>query len=65
MNFKKLLGSKTFWTGLGTVGYGVYLIASGNVETGAPTIAAGLGMIFIRDSISKVENEKNKHNRFN
>lgn len=54
MNFLELLKSKTFWTGLGTVGYGIYLCTSGNANEGVTTILTGLGMIFLRNSVGKL-----------
>lgn len=53
MNFQELLKSKTFWTGLGSVGYGVYLLIQGEVETGINAVIMGLSVMFIRDAISK------------
>jgi len=45
--------SKTFWTGLGAVGFGVTLIVGGDTEAGMQTILGGLGMIFLRQGIAK------------
>jgi len=45
--------SKTFWTGIGTVGYGVYLITAGDTGVGVQTVLGGLGIIFLRSGIDK------------
>jgi len=48
-----MLKSKTFWTGLGTVGFGIYLVATGDTTTGVQTISVGLGMIFLKHAVAK------------
>jgi hypothetical protein len=53
MKLRKLLRTKTFWAGIGTIGTGVYLIVNGNVVEGIQSISGGLGMIFIRDALVK------------
>lgn len=50
---KKLLKSKTFWTGIGTIIAGAVTIANGDKAAGIEMVAAGLAMIFIRDAIRK------------
>lgn len=45
--------SKTFWTGLGGVGYGIYTLVTGDTDTGIKMIFAGLGLIFMRDAVEK------------
>lgn len=45
--------SKTFWTGIGTIGFGVVLITQGEQEKGIQTILAGLGLIFLRQGVEK------------
>lgn len=51
----RTLKTKSFWVGLGTVVYGVTLIAQGNVEVGIPTVMGGLAVMAGRDAISKIE----------
>ena len=53
MNFSKLLSSKTFWTGFGSIGYGVYQMIEGD-SSGIQTILLGFGMIFGRNAIAKI-----------
>jgi hypothetical protein len=54
MNFGVLLTSKTFWTGIATIGTGIFSLVSGHdLQTGVMSILGGLGMIFIRDAIAK------------
>ena len=57
MNLKKLKKSKTAWTGLGLILYGVYnLIAGeGDKQEGINAIIFGIQTIFLRDAIAKVE----------
>lgn len=52
MNFKRLITSKTFWTGLGTIAVGIFQIVEGDTATGIQTISIGAGMVFLRDAIS-------------
>jgi hypothetical protein len=56
MKFKRLFKSKTFWTGLATLGFGIYRVIQGEVD-GAETILLGIGMIFGRDAIAKLEDK--------
>ena len=45
---------KTFWTGILTIGYGLYqLFVENNPEFAIPTISGGMAMIFIKDAIRK------------
>ena len=53
MNFKEMVKSKTFFLGVATVIFGAIQIVQGN-ENGAQQIQLGLGMIFLRDGISKI-----------
>lgn len=53
MNFKERLKSKTFWVGLGTVGFGIFQCVKGDSNTGVTTILMGFGMIFGREAIEK------------
>jgi hypothetical protein len=57
MNFKELLGSKTFYTGITAVVGGIVAICHGGYEVGALAVINGLGMIFIRDAIVTVSNQ--------
>jgi hypothetical protein len=48
------LKTKTFWTGLASVGAGAYLCYTGQVTTGAPMIATGAAAITGRDAVTKL-----------
>ena len=52
--FKRLIKTKTFWTGLTSIATGAALCAAHDWPQGVPLIIAGLGMIFIRDSVAKL-----------
>jgi hypothetical protein len=43
--------SVTFWSGLGLIGFGAYLIYIGQVDTGIARIGEGLAMIGIRRAV--------------
>jgi len=45
MEKKKFWLSKTFWSGIGTIATGVYLVVQGNVPEGIATIITGVGAI--------------------
>ena len=45
--------SKTFWTGIGTIGFGIVLYTQGNKAEGIQTVLGGLGMIFLRAGVEK------------
>ena len=49
---RSLLRTKTFWSGIALVAYGVVEIINGNYE-GAQSILTGLSVIFLRDAIRK------------
>lgn len=49
---KPLYKSKTFWTGIGLVGYGVFQIVQGDQEQGIHSIMEGLGLIFLRSAVN-------------
>lgn len=51
MNIKKLIRTKTFWTGLSAVTLGILLIINGEWRTGVPMVFGGMAMIFVRDAI--------------
>jgi len=51
--FWRLIQTKTFWVGLSSIASGIALCFAGQVPEGVPLIVAGLGMICIRDAISK------------
>ena len=55
MNIKDLMKTKTFWSGLSLVAYGVYLLLQGNQYEGIQNIITGLSVIFLRDAIRKVQ----------
>jgi hypothetical protein len=52
MRMKKIIRTKTFWTGIGTIALGVYQIVNGDVGNGIQSVSLGAGLIFIRDSIA-------------
>lgn len=47
---KTLLGTKTFWAGVGAIAYGI-------VHNEPDTVISGLLAIFLRDGILKVQND--------
>ena len=51
--FRRLITTKTFWTGIASIASGVALCAAHDYAQGVPLIIAGLGMIFIRDAVAK------------
>jgi len=51
MNWKKLIRSKTFWTGVSSVATGVVLIVNGKTDTGIEMIVGGFAVIFVRNAI--------------
>jgi len=51
MRFDKLVKTKTFWSGVGLVVYGV-------LNQDWQAVLTGLGFIFLRDAISKVEKDR-------
>jgi len=51
---RDLLKTKTFWSGLGMVAHGLYMVLSGNIENGIQMIVMGLSVIFLRDAIRKI-----------
>ncbi len=54
MRVKALVKTKTFWSGVGLIVYGVL---SKDLEA----VLTGLGLIFVRDAIRKVEEEVEHH----
>jgi hypothetical protein len=55
MKVKRLLKTKTFWSGVGLLVYGV-------LNQDLEAVLTGLGLIFVRDAIGKVEEEvENRH----
>lgn len=51
-----LLFTKTFWSGLALVASGVFtIIKTNDWMSGIDKIIAGLGLIFVRDAIRKME----------
>lgn len=48
------LKTKTFWTGLASVGAGAYLCYTGQVASGAPMVATGLVAVTGRDALTKL-----------
>ena len=55
MNLKDLLQTKTFWSGLSLVAYGVYLAITGNIEAGIQNVITGMSVIFLRDAVRKLQ----------
>jgi uncharacterized membrane protein len=53
MNLLDWLTSKTFWAGVGLIGFGVYQLTQGNIETGVQSILAGLAALGIRHAVAK------------
>ena len=53
MNLLDWLTSKTFWAGVGLIGFGVYQLTKGNIETGVQSILAGLAALGIRHAVAK------------
>lgn len=53
MNFRMLIRSKTFWTGIGTIAFGIYQVVQGDAANGIQSITAGAGLVFLRDAISE------------
>jgi hypothetical protein len=53
MRVKQLLKTKTFWSGVGLIAYGL-----ANQDWQA--VLTGLSVIFLRDAISKVEVKKDE-----
>jgi hypothetical protein len=49
-----ILKSKTFWTGLVTVAFGVAQIVNGNTSSGIQTVLIGVALVTGRDAIQKV-----------
>ncbi len=49
----RILGTKTFWGGLGLVGYGIALCVKGQMSEGVLAIGTGLQSIFLRDAVAK------------
>ncbi len=47
--------SKTFWSGVAMIGFGVVQVVKGNQVEGIQSILTGLGLIFLRDAIGNVE----------
>jgi hypothetical protein len=47
-----LLKTKTFWSGVGLIGYGVIQLTTGSSE-GFQSILEGLAFIFVRSSLMK------------
>lgn len=51
--FKTALTTKTGWTGLGALGFGISQLIGGDVPNGIQSIMLGLGAIFMREGIAK------------
>ena len=56
--WSRLFKSKTFYTGLAAVGFGIFRLTQGDVDGGITSLTTGLGMIFLRDGIAKAEGKR-------
>lgn len=52
----KLINTKTFWAGAGSVITGVGFIIIGNKAEGLQLIFNGLGLVFLRNALRKKNN---------
>jgi len=50
-----MIKKKTFWAGLALVATGVFQVITKDVQGGIISITEGLGFIFIRDAIYKMQ----------
>lgn len=55
--FIALDGYKTYLVGLATVAYGIYQFYTGDTNGAANHILAGLGILFGRHALQKIENQ--------
>jgi hypothetical protein len=55
MNFKELVRSKTFYTGIASIATGIGMCVHGDTNNGIIMIAGGFAAIFVRDSIANKE----------
>jgi len=53
MNWKELVKSKTFWTGMSAIVVGIGLCVQGDTATGIPMITTALIGIFLKDGQTK------------
>lgn len=51
IDFRKLIRSKTFYTGIAAIVTGIGLYVSGDETNAIQTILGGLGLIFLRQGI--------------
>jgi hypothetical protein len=54
---KDTIKTKTFWSGLGLIAYGIVQITNGNQTEGINSVLTGLSIIFLRDAITKTNSE--------
>ena len=54
---KDLVKTKTFWSGLSLVIYGVVQTANNNPAEGVNSILTGLSIIFLRDGMLRSNNQ--------
>jgi hypothetical protein len=54
---KELVKTKTFWSGLSLVLYGIVQIANNNPNEGINSILTGLSVIFLRDGMLRSNNQ--------
>jgi len=45
--------SKTFWAGIGMIGYGIFEIATGDPAAGIDNLLEGFAIVFMRHAIAK------------
>ena len=50
---KTIVKTKTFWSGIAAIGFGIALCAQGNFSEGGQSIIAGVGLIFLRQAVGK------------
>lgn len=53
MGFFSVFKTKTAWTGMALVGYGIVQITQG--EDGIRSVIEGLGLIFLRSGVQKLK----------
>lgn len=53
MNIKKLIRTKSFWTGIASIATGMSMVFNDRAEVGIQTIIMGLAVIFARDALAK------------
>ena len=57
MKVETLIQTKTFWSGLSLVGFGIVQIVKGDQQNGIQSLLTGLSIIFLREGILKTGRE--------